>query len=71
MRAALKNTPKKLCQPGDVPLLVPVHERRRRRTNIRACTDEKEDHEQQRLKVEERRLTFSALHVPWRGVGGG
>lgn len=59
MRAALKNTPKKLRERSmNVPLLVPIHERWRCRTHIGACTDEQQNHEQQRLKVEEGRLSM-------------
>jgi hypothetical protein len=42
-----------------VPLLVTVDEPRRNRADVRACTDEQEDDEQEGLKVEQRRLRWS------------
>jgi len=39
-----------------VPLLVTVNEARRNGTDVRACTDEQEDDEQEGLEVEQRRL---------------
>jgi hypothetical protein len=42
-----------------VPLLVTVNEPRRNRADVRACTDEQENDEQEGLKVEQRRLRWS------------
>jgi len=42
-----------------VPLLVTVNEPRRDRADVRACTNEQEDDEQEGLEVEQRRLRWS------------
>jgi hypothetical protein len=42
-----------------VPLLVTVNEPRRHRADVRACTDEQEDDEQEGLEVEQRRLRWT------------
>jgi hypothetical protein len=42
-----------------VPLLVTVNEPWRNRADVRACTDEQEDDEQEGLEVEQRRLRWS------------
>jgi hypothetical protein len=42
-----------------VPLLVTVNEPRRNRADVRACTNEQEDDEQEGLEVEQRRLRWS------------
>jgi hypothetical protein len=42
-----------------VPLLVTVNEPRRNRADVRACTDEQEDDEQEGLEIEKRRLRWS------------
>ena len=42
-----------------VPLLVTVNEPRRNRADVRACTDEQEDDEQEGLEIEQRRLRCS------------
>jgi hypothetical protein len=42
-----------------VPLLVTVNEPRRNRADVRACTDEQENDEQEGLEVEQRRLRWS------------
>ena len=41
---------------GNIPILVPVHDARREVVNVCAGADEEEEHQEERLEVEECRL---------------